>query len=379
MKTKLLFTIITCWLLVSAGDIVPAQELDFMRMMRSPSNREYHKNGKREQYRALWNGNGAVISSIPLWQSEEFRQELNFSPEQLTQLDFMYSKGGTMGHWYQSKAQTDPVLAQMMAENLPLNEEMRKDPYGERTPPETMRIYQEQLRKMTAYYLTETQKDVENTLTPEQMQKVREYEMALMSEVPILNPSMFECLDMTDEQRQQMKAIKKELEPEFEKIIEELVDIEDRLKELRFDILVENGIAFDTRGNLVTNDGKLLERTKTDELMAKSTQANAIQQLSKQINERSSNFMRGFQVKMLDVLTDEQLVRMQQIIDNPPEYVKKRRDQMQKERAEREKTRKEKNDWAPGPDSWRPGDPIPEEYREERNKRGNFPRPRIEN
>jgi len=355
--------------------LLSAQELDFMRMMRSASNREYHKNVNRERYRALWNGNGAVISSMPLWQSEEFRQQLDFSPEQFTQLDFMFSKEGSMGHWYRTKAQTDPVLAQMLAEHDPLNAEMRKDPYGENTPPETMRIYQEQLRNMTAYYYTATQKDVEKLLTPEQMQAVREYELAMMGEIPILNPSMFECLDLTEEQKTQMEAIKQTMEPEFNQIVEELVEMEDALQEWKFDLFEKVGIKFDGNGqpvdeygNSLMNDREAAER-KGKEMESELLKNIEMQARMKQINERASGFMRGFKFEMFDVLTDEQMEKLQRIIDNPPEFVKKRRDQMQKARTGRE----EKDKWQPGPDSWRPGDPIPEEYLQQRPER-RFPK-----
>ena len=58
-----------------------AQDRDFMKMKRSQINREYHKDGNREKYRALWNGNGAVVSVIPIWGDEEFLRELDFTPE----------------------------------------------------------------------------------------------------------------------------------------------------------------------------------------------------------------------------------------------------------------------------------------------------------
>jgi len=236
-----------------------AQNLDFMKMRRSQKNREYHKDGNREKYRALWNGNGAVVSVIPIWSDEEFLRELDFTPEQREQIDFMFNKGGSMGHWYQTKRLTDPVLDQMLAANEPLNEELRKDPYGETTSPEVMRLYHDQLRALTAYYFAETHKDVENTLTPEQMQKVRESELALMSEMPILNPSMFYSLNLTDEQKEQMEAIKMALEPVFEQIVEELVELEDAIGQARLDLFEVVGIKYDENGRAVDENGTSLD------------------------------------------------------------------------------------------------------------------------
>jgi Ni/Co efflux regulator RcnB len=76
-------------------------------------------------------------------------------------------------------------------------------------------------------------------------------------------------------------------------------------------------------------------------------------------------------MKMFDVLTDAQWTRLQNLIDNPPHYIKEYLKQQKKYRDEAEK----QEVLVPGPDSWQPGDPIPEEYRQERNTRRNFPRP----
>jgi len=67
-------------------------------------------------------------------------------------------------------------------------------------------------------------------------------------------------------------------------------------------------------------------------------------------------------MELYDVLTDEQWDKLQNLVDNPPEYIKawlkvySSRNQKQEE-------------WQPGPDSWKPGDGIPESYRQERNER----------
>jgi Spy/CpxP family protein refolding chaperone len=362
ISTLLVTSLLPTWAL--------AQELDFMKIMRSQKNRVYHKDGNREKYRALWNGNGAVVSVIPIWSDEEFLRELDFTPEQREQIDFMFSKGGSMGHWYQTKRLTDPVLDQMIAENEPLNEEMRKDPYGENTSPEVMQIYHEQLRALTAYYFAETHKDVENTLTPEQMQKIRESELALMSEIPILNPSMFYSLDLTDEQKEQMEEIKMTLEPVFEQIVEELVEMTDAVGQARLDVLEEVGIKCDENGQCVEIQGKSLRddpeatKQKMNLLETKMRENTDLQARIKRINNRASGFMRDFKFKMYDVLTDEQLIALQRMINNPSPHVKKLRDRLQKERAEREKS-----DWQPGINSWRPGDPVPVEYLEQRQQR----------
>ena len=357
--------------------LLPAQELDFMKMMRSDINRRYHQSENRLRYWTMWDGNGASSSVRPFVFDDDFRQGIGLTDEQHEQLKFMYSRNGGMGHWYRSRALTNPELAALLEESDRLQASMRgDDPYGERLTEEEKQAIIANSEKTSAIYRAETQKDVENILTPEQMQVVREYELAMMGEIPILNPSMFECLDLTEEQKAQMASIKQAMEQEFEAIVEELVQAQDALDMLEFDLFDKLGIKFDENGIPVDENGKslmnnleaLMEIKKKSELIKKEMTANTEARM-KQINERAGGFMRGFKFEMFDVLTDEQMERMQRIIDNPPEFIKKRRDQSQKERAGKEK----KDKWQPGPDSWKPGDPIPEEYLQQRQER-RFPR-----
>ena len=338
---------------------VLAQEFDFMRMMRSDMNRQYHMSQNRLNYWAMWDGNGASTSMQPFVFNDDFRQGIGLTDEQHEQLSFMYSRGGTMGHWYRSRALTNPELAALLEESDRLQASRRDDPYGEKLTEEEKRAIIANREKTRVIYQAETQRDVENLLTPEQMQAVREYELAMMGETPILNPSMFESLDLTDEQREQMEAIKKELEPVFGQIVEELIKAEDELQQFRFDLFEVVGIKFDEYGRLVDKNGRSLQDNpevarQKGELMEKKFSENvAMRTRMEPLSDRARGFMRGFKFEMLDVLTDEQLTRMQRIIANPPEYVKRMRDRLQAARAEREK--QENNRWQPGPDSWRPG------------------------
>jgi hypothetical protein len=171
-----------------------------------------------------------------------------------------------------------------------------------------------------------------------------------------------------------MEEIKKTLEPVFEQIVEELVEMEDAVGEARFDLFEKVGIKFNENGQEVDENGKPLRNdpeamkkkmSLLDEEMRRNTE---LQTRIKRINDRASGFMRDFKFKMYDVLTDEQLTSMQRVINNPSPHVKKMRDRLQKERAERKK-----DDWQPGIHSWQPGDPIPVEYIEQRQQRKNFP------
>jgi hypothetical protein len=80
-------------------------------------------------------------------------------------------------------------------------------------------------------------------------------------------------------------------------------------------------------------------------------------------------------VEMFDVLTDEQWWRMLDLIDNPPDYVKRMIAHIRKEMEGEDSRGEDSGGWTPGPGAWRPGDAIPDAYRIERNTRARqFPR-----
>ncbi len=354
-----------------------AQKTDFMQIMRSEMNRRYHKSENRVRYWAMWEGQGGTTSVGPLMDDAGFRSELGLTEDQYAQIDFMYSKNGSMGHWYRTKALTNPELAAVLAEHQQQVESIRDsdDPNGLNMPEEKIQEFIATSEEMTKIYYQETQKDIENLLSPEQMQTVRESELALISEIPILNPSMFQSLDLTAEQKEQMEAIKKELEPEFEKIVEELVHAEDEFQQLKFDLFEQAGMIFDANGQLCDENGKPLRndpvtmRKKMQAVELELAKHGKIQTKMKGINDKASQFMNGFKLKMLDNLSDEQLEKMRHIIENPTEYVKRIRNEKHRQRVAKEK----ENEWQPGIDSWHPGDPLPEEYLKKRKEKKAFP------
>jgi Spy/CpxP family protein refolding chaperone len=155
--------------------------MDFMKMMRSDMNRQYHMSENRIRYWAMWNGNGASTSMQPFVVDDGFKQGLGLSDEQRDQLKFMmFSQNGSMGHWYQPKAKVLPELAALMEEHSRLRELQRDDPYGEKLTGEVKQAIITNLGKSSAIYHSETQKDIENLLTPEQVQAVKEYELAMI-------------------------------------------------------------------------------------------------------------------------------------------------------------------------------------------------------
>ena len=227
---------------------------------------------------------------------------------------------------------------------------------------------------------------INNVLTSEQRQKVNETFLANMVEMPMATPDMFEALNLTDAQKQQMSAIKKELAPDFEQHLESFVNDSSTLQNKVLDELEKQG-GLPTPVTIEWMDGEEGKRIMEEKMREGVENAKVVQEKTlavhkklmqdpeyKKISEglfnNSKAFSMKFNTKMFDVLTDEQWKRLQDLIDNPPDYAKAFGKKLKAERAAREQA----GTWQPGPDSWRPGDPIPEEYRQKRNERSRFSR-----
>ena len=350
MALRILFT---CILLLTTS-VVFAQEADWVDLYFNARNRQYHDMTERVMMKAQWNGKATRMSIQPLFENPEFRAALGLSEEQVGQIDFMTSKGGSMGHWFQAKAQTDPIIKEKLDEA----HELQKDDWHlQKASPEVLKRYDELLEEMTVYYFEESQKDLENALTPEQMIVVHETEISLLSEMGMVNPAMFEALDLTEEQRQEMEAIKTEMEEQFDILIEDAIKANNDIKDLFYSYMKDEKISsyedFDK---------------KYSEISAKPECKEKQQKIRMDHEEKGRQFLSRFRTKMLDVLTDEQLARMENLIKSPPAYLAKILEAHRKEREAMAKS----GQWQPGINSWQPGDPIPEEYKEHRKSR--FPK-----
>jgi len=183
---------------------------------------------------------------------------------------------------------------------------------------------------------------MEVVLSAEHLQQLQETLLANMEAMPFVTPSMFEALNLTDAQKEQMAKIKKELEPEFEAVLENWM-----------------------------NGYKTLTKMTAEDPEHKKIVA--------EIQSKGQGFAMRFRTQMFDVLTDEQWVRLQNLIDNPPEHALVFRKKLRElagisgEGHDGEKS-EESDVWVPGPGSWRPGDAIPIQYRQERETRSRFPR-----
>ena len=197
-------------------------------------------------------------------------------------------------------------------------------------------------------------------LTADQIKNIEEFQMSTMSDKSFVSPKMFEALDLSDEQRKQLDAIKQKMVAEFENHIDRQAVIG------MFDVKIRSEIA---RKLELEYPIDLEERQKHWAGLLKEAEPKRLQ-ATQELIASGKELADKLKVEMFDVLTDEQWNRMVQLIDNPPEFVKAHLKRMREARGESEKAAV----WAPGPNSWRPGDPIPEGYREQRQERRRFPR-----
>jgi Spy/CpxP family protein refolding chaperone len=209
--------------------------------------------------------------------------------------------------------------------------------------------------------------DYAEVFTPEQRRQYQEFVLASMSVLPFIHPGAFDALGLTGEQRKQMEEIRKELEPEIERLYDLEYDnikafqtkMEAAIKEIASDEALRK-MSFEERGKIIK---EVHERLMREEPELKK----AMDSLLKQ----KRNFDDRYKIRVYDILTDAQMARFTRLLNNPPEFVKRFIENRKKEFGELD----ESGGWLPGPNSWRPGDPVPEGYlqqREERRKR--FPR-----
>ena len=162
----------------------------------------------------------------------------------------------------------------------------------------------------------------DEVFTPEQMQKMNGMMFVLMGglESPFLNEKSLDVLDLSDEQKEKVAAIRKEMEPEKEKFLGELETVMKKF--------VKEG-----KANL-----KDLEAA----------------------GEKVKDITEKVKKRVLEILTDEQKAKAAELAAHPPKFLNPTALNMIP-------------DWMPGVGSWKPGDGAPETEKKERRKRKSFP------
>jgi Ni/Co efflux regulator RcnB len=317
---------------------------------------QLQKNGDRALNRANWNG--SLGSTLGAADQPEFREAWNISDEQYRQIrQIRYSDGGPMKEiieYHQS-----PEYLKLLEEERTLAREPRYRNADGKTKADISLGFEE---KNFAIIRDIRENALNNLLTAEQKQKIREFELVNMSEWRFISFHSFETFDLTDAQKQELEVLKKEFEPEFERQLEDFVNRQD----------LDNQMYRMMKAVHEKQGGGLFNVQKQNEIRAKMLVENPeFKRMHEKMVAERELFATQFKKVMFDVLTDEQWDRYVKLLDNPPDYIKAWRKKIEdaKEAAKKE------SEWQPGPNSWRPGDPIPEQYRQQRNERqGRFPR-----
>ena len=313
----------------------------------------------KQMFRMMWNDSGTGFMSAMLLDVPEIREALGVSDEQLGQMnDAVETKMLEMSEKMESEMKRIMLpVYQSLDPDLTLDTLDSFldsfDPDSLDLDPETLQQLSmefgeqmmEQMMSISMNMMSEVMADVMGEfLLPEQIQSIQEMQLVAMGEFPFISPGAFEALGLTDDQREELERIKKELEPEFEE---------------NLDFFVKNWLK--------------LEEEDCEETM---------KHLMNEIQTRSREFSTRFRTQMFDVLTDEQWMRLEELIDNPPEharlFIRMIRETFGLGAHEENEGSSESDEatgiWMPGPGSWQPGDPIPAEYRQQRNMDRRFPR-----
>ena len=332
---------------------IPPPGIDFIQAQRSYMTQIPMKNNWKTGIRWYWNGQGADLMAFTVMRDPDLRAAWNLSDEQYQQLKDCEDN-------IDNARQNDPEYLQFRKEvQAMINPD---DPFPLHADEETKNRWLEIEERGTAWMNNYYSETIRSILTPEQRQKLQETLLANMEDVPIVSPYLFEALGLTDDQKQEMEEIKSELESDFEMFLEDFVNDQLFLVNRVYDELEKLGVK--------DVDGMMKALPAARKILADDPD------FKKVLNEaetKSKQFATQFKTRMFDVLNDEQWTRLQKLIADPPEHVRAFRNKFQKRKEGEDESNKSK-EWQPGPGSWRPGDPIPEQYRQERNEGRRFPR-----
>ncbi|GHT10466.1 hypothetical protein FACS1894170_02580 [Planctomycetales bacterium] len=168
-------------------------------------------------------------------------------------------------------------------------------------------------QKMVQLSMSIWGEQMDKLITPEQKQKIQEFQLATMSEVPIVSSKMFNVLGLSEEQQQKMSAIQKELDPQFNQYSDDFANSIPLYMNKLLDTVEQ-----DTSPTATIAEIQEKMKTARKEL----EQDGEFQKLLQDLYAKGKGFVVQVKFKMFDVLTDEQMKKLQDLVDNPPDYVK---------------------------------------------------------
>lgn len=322
------------------------QTPDFVRMMRSDVMRQGQKRMGKVLLRSMWNSKGPNIMVFGLMNDPEIRKGVGITDEQQKQFQ--------VGMMARMTANTE--IAEL---NKQLQAIQKDDRFLEKADEATKQKFFDTQEKLATILSKSLPDDLDQFLSKEQVRKLQEMQLASMSELPIITPGTFEALDLTDEQRKKMETIKKDLEPGFEKTMDGLMDSQMKAMDMIFAKIEKDGTTFDDPSKIGETIQAVRDSLKDDP---------AFRALVDGAMDQGRIFVNELKFKMFDVLTDEQLARLEEIMNNPPEYVRQFLEKIRKQMG-RQQHNAAANAFM---DAWKPGEPVPDEYKQQR-KRKAFP------
>jgi hypothetical protein len=310
--------------------------------------------------RSIWNGQGAWMP-LGIMLRAGGVAELGLTEEQRQRLAPIF-RGGDMGAEVGQRLRENPPPEYIQAIEAVKAAQLPNDPDFEHATEEQKNTFREATMWRLSFLAEGLQTLVEETLTPKQMLQVRKLEMQLMPAMGIPFPSMFDPLDLTSEQKEEMNRIADEMKAEFDRLTLEEAKLKGERLVATYGLL--QGKSFASFEDFM----KARQDVHRQFVPSEETRKKYMD-----LRERGIEFTTLLQGRLMNVLTDEQLDKMQKILDESPAFVKQ---VLAQSKAGREAQAKAPT-YTPCPDSWRPGMPMPVEFKEER-KKGNFPRPRSE-
>ncbi|MCL2743265.1 MAG: hypothetical protein FWE67_05380 [Planctomycetaceae bacterium] len=355
MKTKLLLAAVLCLLLCAVNGLATPDWIGSAMQLKTPMGQQSRKIGGKTSMRTFWDGRGvrfwdAVVST------PEGRTALGISDEQYQQiLDRLNNTD--IGEYQQKYPGAQKIREEMDAIRRP------HDPYfenmqdaDEKTQKKFLDI-SERLSRLMSNSRTDFRNEIVlAVLTESQKKKLDEAVLAGISAMPVISPNVFDALGLTGDQKQKMTAIKKRHEPEFEKVLESVLNGQIALMNK---ILAE----FERQGgNLMSG---MAFHEKAPGIAKKLAYDPEYKKIREEMKAQGQAFSTKYRTLLFDVLTDEQWIRFQELIDNPPEDIKVIRNLLRENMGWSEKTKVERS----REDVWNPDNAIPEGYRIERNTR----------
>jgi hypothetical protein len=165
---------------------------------------------------------------------------------------------------------------------------------------------------------------------------------------------MFDPLGLTDDQKKEMNKITDELKDEFYLLTQETATLKAERIVASYGLL--KGKTFTSRDEF----NKALS-----DVHSQYVPSEAARKRSADLHERGTKLTNTLQSRLMNVLTDEQLDKMQKVLDESPRFVKLMITQSKMQQTMQAVT---PGNYIPGPDAWRPGDPVPVQFKEERQR-----------